>query len=97
MGSRIRNTENVKNKGEDISLRCPEQLKPNVVWGVLRKIIQNNAWFGLSDRLEVHLGHVMLPAGNGRVKTKGCSLDVISAIKKSTVVVKAALNCWLMY
>jgi len=34
-----------------------------------------------------------MPAGNGREKTKGRSLDVMSAIKKSIVVVKAAFLC----
>jgi len=37
--------------------------------------------FGLSDRLEVHLDHVRMPAGNGRFRKKGRSLDVISEIK----------------
>ena len=47
------------------------------------------------DRLEVHLEHVRLPAGNGKAaeKTKGSSLDVMSAIKKSIVTVTAAINC----
>ena len=34
-----------------------------------------------------------MPAGNGRVKTKGRSLDVMSGIKKCIVAVKAAINC----
>ena len=34
-----------------------------------------------------------MPDGNGGVKTKGRSLDVISAIKKSIVTVKSAINC----
>jgi len=34
-----------------------------------------------------------MPAGNGGVKTKGRSLDVMSAIKRSFVAVKAAINC----
>jgi hypothetical protein len=34
-----------------------------------------------------------MPAGNGREKTKGRSLDGMSAIKKSIVTVKAAINC----
>jgi len=60
---------------------------------VLGKVIQSNAKFGLADRLEVHLDHVRMPAGNGAVKTKGRSLDVMSAIKKSIVFVKAAMYC----
>jgi len=44
----------------------------------------------LTDRLEIHLDHIKMPASNGGVKTMGQSLDVLSAIKKSTVVVKAA-------
>ena len=72
-----------------ISLRRRDQLKPDVVWAVLGKVIQSNARFRLSDRLEVHLDHVRMPVGNGGVKTKGRSLDVLSAIKRS-IVVKAA-------
>jgi hypothetical protein len=34
-----------------------------------------------------------MPVGNGREKTKGRSLDVLSAIKKIIVVVKAAFLC----
>jgi len=44
----------------------------------------------LSDRLKVHLDHVRMPVGNGGVKTKERSLDVLSAIKRSIVVVNAA-------
>ena len=62
------------------------------MWGVLGKVIQSNARFGLADRLEVHLDHVRILAGNGRIKTKGRSLDVMSGIKKSVVTVKAAVN-----
>jgi len=40
----------------------------------------------------VHLDHVRMPAGNGREKTKGRSLDLLSAIKRS-IVVKAAFLC----
>ena len=78
-----------------ISLRRRDQLKPDVVWAVLGKVIQSNAKFGLSDRLDVHLDHVRMPAGNGRMaeKTKGRSLGVLSAIKKSIVVVKAEFLC----
>ena len=66
-----------------------------MVWAVLGKVIQSNARFDLSDRLEVHLNHVRMPVGNGNggVKTKGRSLNVLSAIKKSIVVVKAAFKC----
>jgi len=54
--------------------------------GVLGKLIQSNARFGLTDRLEVHLNHIRMPAGKGRVETKGRSLNVMSDIKKSIVV-----------
>ena len=95
VGLRIRNTENVQDKVVGISLRRRDQLKPDVVWAVLGKVIQSNARFGLSDRLEVHLDHVRMPVGNGRMaeKTKGRSLDVLSAIKKSIIAVKAAFLC----
>jgi hypothetical protein len=92
---RIHNTENVQDKVFGISLRRRDQRKSDVVWDVLGKVIQSNARFGLSDRLEVHLDHVRMPVGNGRMadKTKGRSLDVLSAIKRSIVVVKAAFLC----
>jgi hypothetical protein len=95
VGLGIRNTENVQDKVVGISLRRCDQLKPDVVWAVFGKVIQSNAKFGLSDRLEVHLDHVRLPVGNGNsgVKTKGRSLDVLSAIKRNIVVVKAAFLC----
>ena len=54
VGLRIRNTENVQDKVVGISLRRRDQFKPEVVWDVLGKIIQSNARFVLSDRLEVH-------------------------------------------
>ena len=76
-----------------ISLRRRDQLKPDVVWGVHANMIQSNARFGLSDGLEVHLEHVRTPAGSDRIKTKERSLDMMSAIKRSTVSVKASLNC----
>ena len=66
-----------------------------MVWDVLRKVIQSNARFGLTDRLDVHLDHVRMPAVNSKraEKTKKRSLTVLSAIKKSIVVVKAAFLC----
>jgi len=89
---RIRNTENLQDKVVGISMRRWDQLKPNVVWRVPAKVNQSNARFGLTDRLEVDLEHVRIPAGNGRVKTKGRSLDEMNAIKKSIVRVKTALK-----
>jgi len=76
-----------------ISLRRSDQIKTDVVWAVLGKVIKNNATFGLSDRFEVHLDHVRMPAGNGGVRTKGWSLDEMSAIKKCIVTVKAVFDC----
>jgi hypothetical protein len=93
VGLSIRNTENLQDKAIGISLRRRDQLKPDVVWSVLCKIIQSNARFALTDRLEVHLDHVRMPAGNGRVKTKGRCIDILSAVKKSIVVVKTAVLC----
>jgi len=93
VGLRIRNAENVQDNVVGTSLRRRDKLKPDVVWAVLGNVIQSKASFGLSDRLEVHLNHVRMPVGNGREKTKGRSLDVLSAIKRSTVVVKAAFLC----
>ena len=95
MGLRIRNTENVQEKVVGINFRRRDQLKPDVVWGVLRKVVQSNARFALTDRLEVHLDHVRMSAGNGKMaeKTKRSFVDVISTIKKSIVFVKAAFYC----
>ena len=62
-------------------------------FGVYSGVIQSNARFALTDRLEVHLDHVRMPAGNGREKTKGRSISVLSAIKKSIVTVKTAFLC----
>lgn len=65
-----------------ISLRLRDQHKPDVVWGVLGKVVQSNARIGLSDRLEVYLDHVRLPVGNGREMTKRRFLDVTSVLIK---------------
>ena len=94
VGLRIRNTENVQDKVVGISFRRREQLKPDVVWSILGKVVQSNARFGLSDRLEVHLDHVRMPAGNGKTaeKTKVRSLDVMSDIKKKMIL--AGLLKW---
>jgi len=95
VGLRIRNTENVQDKVVGISFRHRDQLKRNLVWSVLGNMFQSNARFVLNDRLDVHLNHVWMPAGNGTTaeKTKGRSLDVLSTIKKSIVVVKAVFSC----
>ena len=68
---------------------------PDVVLGVLGKVVQSNARIGFSSRLEVHLDHVRMPVGNGIMaeKTKGRYLDVLSDIKKSNVKVKVAFLC----
>jgi len=76
VGLRIRNTENIKDKVVGINLRRRDQLKPDVIWAVHGKVIQTDARFGLSDRLEVHVDHVRMLAGNGIVRTKGRSLDL---------------------
>jgi hypothetical protein len=91
VGLRIRNTENVEDKVLGTSL--PRRDQPDVVWSVLGKVIQSNGRFGLSDRLAVHLNHARMPVGNGETaeKTKGRSLNVLSATKMS--VVKSAFLC----
>ena len=81
-----------------ISFRRRDQLKPDVVWGGLGKVVQCNARFGLCDRHEVHLDHGRMPVGNVKTaeKTKGTSFDVLSAIKKSIVVVQTAIFCLVL-
>ena len=95
VGLRIRNNENIQDKLVGICFRRRDQQKPNVVWGVLGKVVQSNARFGLSDILQVLSDHVTMHAGNGTTseKTKGRSLDVVSSIKKSIVKVKAGFLC----
>lgn len=76
-----------------ISFRRRDQFKTGVFWAVLGKVFQSNARFALIDRLEVHLDHVRIPVGNGKVKTKGPSLAIMIVVKKSIVVVKVAFLC----
>ena len=52
-----------------------------MVCDVIGKVIQRNSRFGVTDRLEVHLEHLRMTAGNGIEKMKGRSLNVVSAIK----------------
>jgi len=75
VGLRIRNTENVQDKVVGISLSRWDQFKADVVWSVFGNVVQSNTRFALTDRLEVHLDHVRMPAGNGREKTKWRTLD----------------------
>ena len=93
VGLRIRNTEYVQDKVVGISFRRRDQLKLGVVWGVLGKVVQSNARYGITGRLEENLHHARMPAGNGHEKTKWRSVDVMSAVKKSIVVVKTAFYC----
>jgi len=79
---RIRKTENVQDKVVGISFRRRDQLKSDLVWEIFSKVIQSNVRFSLTDRFEVHLDHIRMPAGNGLEKTKGRSLDVMSALKR---------------
>jgi hypothetical protein len=65
---RNRNTENLQDKVVGISLRRRDQLKADVVWSVLGKVIESNARFALTDRLEVHL---LLATGNWLRRRKG--------------------------
>jgi len=64
-------------------LRRCYQFKPNVVWEVLGKLIQNNTTYGLSDRREEHLDHVRMRAGIDKraEKTKLYLLNIPSEIK----------------
>jgi hypothetical protein len=66
IGLTISNTENVKDKVVGISLRRHDKLKPDVVWDEIGKVIQSNARFGMTDRLEVRLDHDRMQTGNGK-------------------------------
>jgi len=68
VGLRIRNIQNVSQKVVGIDLRRRDQLKADVVWDVLAKVIQNNARFGQSDLPEVHIDHVRMPARNVKLR-----------------------------
>jgi hypothetical protein len=63
---KISNSINVQDKMIDISLKRCDQLKPDVFWDMLRKIIQNNASICLIYHLKVHLDHARMPAINGK-------------------------------
>ena len=78
-----------------ITFRRRDQMKPDLIWAVLPKVIQSNARLVLNDHLEVHLDHVRIPVSNGKSaeKTKGRTLDVLSSINRSFVAVKAAFLC----
>ena len=67
-------------------------MKPDLICAVLSQVIQSNARFGLTNRLEVQLDNVRIPVGNGKSAEmkKGRSLDVLSSIKRSIVAVEAA-------
>jgi hypothetical protein len=54
VGLRILNTENVQDKVVGIIFRRRDQLKPDLAWEIFSKVIQSNARFGLTERLEVH-------------------------------------------
>ena len=41
----------------------------------------------------MHLGNVRIPVRNGRVKTKGRSLDLMSAMKRIIVVLTEDFKC----
>ena len=92
---RIRNIENLQDKVLGVSFSRRDLMKPDLIWAVLSEVIQSNARFGLTDRLEVHLDYFRIPVDNGKSaeKKKGRSLDVLSSIKRSIVAVKAAFMC----
>ena len=92
---RIRNTDNVQDKMIGVSFRRRDQMKRDLIWDVLTKVIQRNTIFGLTDRLVVHLDHVRIPVGNGKSaeKSKRRSLDVLSSIKRIIFAIKAAFLC----
>jgi len=79
---RIRKPANVQDKVVGINFRRRDQFKSGD-WSVWGKGIQSNASFALTDRLEVNLDHVKMPAGNGKMaeKTKFRPLNVLSDMK----------------
>jgi hypothetical protein len=52
------NTENVEHEVDGLSLRRCGRIKPDVVWDMHGKVIQSNAIFGLTDRLQVFMVHM---------------------------------------
>lgn len=59
-----------------------------VDWDVLGNVIQSKDRFALTERLAVHLDHLRMLVGNGRMpkKTKGQPLDVLNAFINNIVV-----------
>jgi hypothetical protein len=72
VGLRIRKTENVQDKVVGISFRRRDQLQPDLVWEIFSKVIQSNARFGLTYRLEMHLDHVRMQLVMTYKRRKSC-------------------------
>ena len=73
VGVRIRNTENLQDKLLGISFRRRDQMKPDLIWAVLSKVIQSNARFGLTDawRFIWIMLEILLLMGNRQKGRKG--------------------------
>jgi hypothetical protein len=70
VGLGICSTVNVQDKMLGISLRRRPHFKSDVVWDVFGNVLQSNAKFVLTDRLELHFFHVRVLVGNGKKAEK---------------------------
>jgi hypothetical protein len=64
-----------------------------VIWSVLERVIQSNERFNALDKLVIVVHSVKMPAGFGRLKTKGRPMSELAVTKESIVRVRAEENC----
>jgi hypothetical protein len=79
----ISNEENVQDKAIGRSFRRRDQLTPDVIWSVFRKVAQSNARFNDLDKLVLNIHYVKMPIDNGRgIVAKGRPLANMAHLKK---------------
>jgi hypothetical protein len=95
VGSALSNEENVQDKSIRISFGRRDQLTPDVIWSVFRKVAQSNARFNALEKLVLNIHYVKMPIGNGNegIVAKGRSLANMAHLKRSIIEVKAEENC----
>jgi hypothetical protein len=93
VGITISNEENVQDKAIGISFRGRDELTPDVIYSVFRKVAQSDARFNALDKLVLKIYYVNMPIVNGGgITTKGTPLANMTHLKMSFVQVKAENN-----
>ena len=94
VGVSNRNEVNVKDKAMGISFRRKDQISPDVILNVWKKVTQSNSRFGALDTLILEIHSVNMPVGfGGGIKTKCRSLASLAHLKTSIVKIKSETNC----